>query len=113
MKEYKRLTEKGVLCSVASHRFGGKHEQYYYRLYELEDKIENGTLVELPCKVGDTVFTIEGGIIEEHEVMGILVQFEELFFKILRKRDLVCKFWGSRSVFLTKAEAESKLVELR
>lgn len=25
------------------------------RLAELEDKFENGTLVELPCKVGDTV----------------------------------------------------------
>jgi hypothetical protein len=43
----------------------------------------------------------------------VLVQFEELFFKILRKRDLLCKFWGSRSVFLSKAEAEAKLKELR
>ena len=25
---------------------------------ELEDKIENGTLIELPCKVGDTVYVI-------------------------------------------------------
>ena len=29
-----------------------------YRLAELEDKIENGTLIELPCKVGDTVYAI-------------------------------------------------------
>lgn len=28
------------------------------RLAELEDKIENGTLVELPCKVGDTAYEI-------------------------------------------------------
>lgn len=26
------------------------------RLAELEDKIEDGTLVELPCKVGDKVY---------------------------------------------------------
>lgn len=85
----------------------------YNKLAELEDKIEQGTLIELPCKVGDTVFTIEGGIIEEHEVLGVLVQFEELFFKILRKRDLVCKFWGSRSVFLSREEAEKRLKELQ
>ena len=28
------------------------------RLAELEDKIENGTLVELTCKVGDTVYGV-------------------------------------------------------
>ena len=28
------------------------------KLCELEDKIENGTLIELPCKVGDTVYVI-------------------------------------------------------
>ena len=28
----------------------------YNRLSELEDKIENGTLSELPCKVGDTIY---------------------------------------------------------
>lgn len=30
----------------------------YNRLTELEDKIEAGTLVELPCKVGDKVYVI-------------------------------------------------------
>ena len=30
----------------------------YTRLQELEDKIENGTLIELPCKVGDIVYEI-------------------------------------------------------
>ena len=83
------------------------------RLRELEDDIEEGRIIELPCKVGDKVFTIEGNIIEEYEVLGVLVQFEELFFKILRKRDCLCKFWGSQSVFLTKAEAEAKLKELQ
>lgn len=28
------------------------------RLAELEDKIENGTLIEQPCKVGDTVWLV-------------------------------------------------------
>ena len=29
------------------------------RLAELETKIENGTLIELPCKVGDTVYCVD------------------------------------------------------
>ena len=29
------------------------------KLCEFEEKIENGTLIELPCKVGDTVYVIE------------------------------------------------------
>lgn len=33
-------------------------EKVINRLAELEDKIEQGTLVELPCKVGDTVYKI-------------------------------------------------------
>ena len=121
--EYKRLTtEKEYGCGLCNDRKCKKPNLFckdrldceiYNRLAELEDKIEQGTLIELPCKVGDIVFTIEGGIIEEHEVMGILLQFDEIFFKILRKRDLVCKFWGSRSVFLTREEAEKRLKELQ
>ena len=34
------------------------HDPMYKRLQELEDKIENGTLIELPCKVGDTVYCL-------------------------------------------------------
>ena len=30
----------------------------YTRLVELEDKIMDGTLVELPCKVGDTAYEV-------------------------------------------------------
>ena len=46
MSEYERITERGVPCSIsADRRFGGKHEEYYYRLRELEDKIEDGLLV--------------------------------------------------------------------
>lgn len=33
-------------------------DKFIIRLAELEDKIENGTLIELPCKVGDTVYDL-------------------------------------------------------
>lgn len=60
MSEYKRLTEKDGATRVMSQWAGTSNDlKIYRRLAELEDKIENGTLVELPCKVGDTVYCVE------------------------------------------------------
>ena len=60
MKEYKRLTEKDGVTRVMSQWAGTSNElKIYRRLAELEDKIMNGTLVETPCKVGDTVYCVE------------------------------------------------------
>lgn len=64
--EYKRLTfryesvdgTKQVGYSEKLIPCFNKQAMILNRLAELEDKIENGTLVELPCKVGDTVYKI-------------------------------------------------------
>lgn len=67
MSEYKRLT-KHVNGKLVLTKDETAYSEIYYesllikkalqRLAELEDKIEAGTLVELPCKVGDTVYVI-------------------------------------------------------
>ena len=36
-----------------------ENQQLKDRITELEDKIENGTLIELPCKVGDTLYFLQ------------------------------------------------------
>lgn len=60
MNEYKRLTEKDGATRVMSQWAGTSNSlKIYRRLAELEDKIMNGTLVEMPCKVGDTVYCVE------------------------------------------------------
>ena len=81
MSEYKRLTNKNldeyypeldfcVGCEYfgepnGCNRWNGTCRNYdrfiemFYRLAELEDKIESGRLVELPCKVGDTIYYVE------------------------------------------------------
>ena len=76
------------------------------RLWELEDKIENGTIIELPCKVGTTVYYI--GSLEVRA-----------FFKIKTIHDIVempfsLDMLDSYKIvwFTTKAEAEKKLEEL-
>lgn len=67
MSEYKRLT-KHVNGKLVLSKGNASYTEIYYesllikealqRLAELEDKTEAGTLVELPCKVGDTVYVI-------------------------------------------------------
>ena len=87
------------------------------RVAELEDKIENGTLVELPCKVGDTVYYetfIKGeskGIVPHKAidfVMDVVTQNVDGF----GGASIPIRDFG-KDVFLTKAEAEEKLKKLR
>ena len=52
MSEYKRLTKQKWSKDIdLTQELGYSH--IYKRLYELEDKLENGTLVESTCKVED------------------------------------------------------------
>ena len=72
------------------------------RLKEYEDLEEQGRLIKLPCKVGDTVYhVVQGRIVEVSNV--------DLFFLLLS----VAENRFNNSVFLTKSEAEAKLKELR
>lgn len=55
MKDYKRLTFKRLVepydddCEETENASAASYEELLNRLAELEDKIEDGTLVELPC----------------------------------------------------------------
>ena len=74
----------------------------YRKLKEYEDLEEQGRLVQLPCKVGDTVYhVVQGRIVEVSNV--------DLFFLLLS----VAENRFNNSIFLTKSEAEAKLKELR
>lgn len=58
MSKYKRLTsDTGFARNLPI------SEELYDRLYELENAIENGTLVELPCKCIEELDIIKGGMI--------------------------------------------------
>ena len=71
------------------------------KLKEYEDLEEQGRLIKLPCKVGDTVYhVVQGRIVEVSNV--------DLFFLLLS----VVENRFNNSVFLTKAEAEQKLKEM-
>lgn len=76
-----------------------------------EDLEEQGRLLKLPCKVGDTVWHILGMDIKDDTVTGIEYSHDGMFY-----------LWANEDtwlgglndiVFLTKTEAEAKLKELR
>lgn len=83
-------------------RIRTKNQQLIDKLAYYEDLEEQGRLIKLPCKVGDTVYhVVQGRIVEVSNV--------DLFFLLLS----VVENRFNNSVFLTKSEAEEKLKELR
>lgn len=79
-----------------------KNQQLIDKLAYYENLEEQGRLIKLPCKVGDTVYhVVQGRIVEVSNV--------DLFFLLLS----VVENRFNNSVFLTKSEAEEKLKELR
>ena len=131
--EYKRLTKKVKDCfqydlKDFKHKIGefGDYDAFFAysmavkRLGELEEKIEAGTFVELPCKIGDVIYEIIGDTcIDEWEIESIC--FNKTYLKGViwaeRTRDFAhWKFWiedcGTKW-FTTKAEAKQRLEEIR
>ena len=93
------------------------------RLAELEDKIESGKLVEIPCKVGDTVYWAwilekEKAEVFEGKVRGLSIsQNGTTWFSVVYDNGLTFEHtfkddWG-KTVFLTRKQAEAKLEELQ
>lgn len=140
MKDYKRLTNNNrdeydpeydfcCDCKYFGEPCGcnrpngtcGNYDRFleiYNRLAELEDKIENGTLVELPCKVGDTIYEVfknhKPPFIQQTKVEKIIITEKGLKLKLARNSfyETAISSLG-KTLFLTEAEAQKKLRKLR
>ena len=97
-------------------------QKAFDKLAEYEDLEEQGLLLKLPCKIGDTVYQLINSHIYEYKVIGICFDIfqnkwmYEVAYQIgLEWFKTMCDFdaFGkSKTVFLTKEEAEKKLKEL-
>ena len=100
--------------------------QAYFKLKDYEDLEEQGLLLKLPCKVGDAVwdndygktclYTITGfsfgtgeGYIDEHVSLKEVVYYYSNYSGSITGSFAVNEL--GKSVFLTKEEAEAKLME--
>lgn len=86
------------------------------KLAEYEDLEEQGRLVKLPCKVGDTVYNTTWW----DDVQQKVVVKGKAYYRTVRKRKVSKSNFDyydienfGKTVFLTKSEAEAKLKELR
>lgn len=118
MNKYERLTKRFTGGSPYTEYASG--QDILERLAELEDKIENGTLSEFPCRVGGRVYKIMkvAGVerIAEYVVMDFSCGIHGNFIKAhsMQGNDKTITFGEFRDGwFLTKAEAEKKLKELQ
>ncbi|MGN9019929.1 hypothetical protein ACTM9B_13325 [Lachnospiraceae bacterium HCP1S3_A10] len=96
------------------------------KLADYEDSEEQGRLIKLPCKVGDVVYRINIGAMKPVIPLRVVEYRFKIVGNCIRKKiccsdDFLCKqpsiiYYAEdigNKVFLTKAEAEAKLKELR
>ena len=146
MEKYKRVTDKKIDLDKLSEKAKSKINDTYLKyakmnnaLWELEEKIENGTLVETKYPLYSTVYIIDYIDEKGHSIYGTNSTIRECFVceisQVLRgmflyrvqphklPQDVMDeeikhieyweKNWAERELFLTKAEAEKKLKELK
>lgn len=108
-KEYKRLTETGIPTTTP--------DDVYNRLCELENAIENGTLVFLPCKVGDTIYEVFKNhcppFVQQTTIEKIIITRKGLRLKLERNSTYETSItaWG-KTLFPTKEAAEKALEDI-
>lgn len=136
-----RLTESDLnkvcydpwkLCGMDGHCTRGCHEEggctkgchilkMYKKLADYEDAEEQGLLIRMPCKVGDTVYEPrpDRGFISVYEITLITISGTNIFYKWMLVDGIYSNLDGfsndkiGKTVFLTYEEAERKLKELQ
>lgn len=91
-----------------------EHEQLAEWLGELKsykDLDEQGLLVRLPCKVGDSVFIIVGKDISRQGIRKIEISDNSIIFKTNRQKRIFNVAEFGKTVFLAREDAEKKLEE--
>lgn len=89
------------------------------KLAEYEDLEEQGRLIKLPCKVGDTVYVPTRDFVSELRIAHITISKNNIFFHWMLNAGIYPNLDGFSSskigemVFFAKSEAEAKLKELR
>lgn len=96
-------------------------EEVLEKLYELENKQEQGLLIELPCKVGDTVYQIGKGHYEigtditEYTVTAITISKRDITISVKDENQLgfpISAVYLGKRLYLTRSEAEEALAKM-
>ena len=128
-RNYGEISRTGRIIPYSKHCIGcitkdcdcGIVEDMVKKLADYEGLEEQGRLIKLPCKVGDTVYAIgfnnNKPIIYESVVLSVLITEKEIAFNVkvdeFEINSQLKQSMFDKTVFLTKSEAEAKLKELR
>lgn len=81
------------------------------KLAVYEDAAEQGLLVKLPCKPGDTIYYVADGKITEKHVIGFL--YTNQLYIVTEEFNFNCPAaLIGHALFITREEAEAKLKEM-
>lgn len=117
-----RLTERVNDRLIMMKQDSGDNASYYWdegnfkvaeKLATYEDLEEQGLLVRLPCKVGDSVFIIVGKDISKQKIRKVEISDNGIIFKTNKQKRTFSIAGFGESVFLTREEAEKKLEEMK
>ena len=93
--------------------------EWLNELKKYKDAEEQGLLIKLPCKVGDTVWFVGNDFVNDYEVRRYIIDETGVDCIQIAKEIDGRDYWNSfsiddfnKTVFLTKEEAEQKLKEM-
>ena len=119
-----RLTERYDIAPDGESDVWVKQHDYISaarKLCDYEDLEEQGLLVRLPCKVGDTVYVPTRNFVSELRITLMSVDTNDMamYFSWLLNSGIYPNLDGfsgyelGKTVFLTREEAEKKLKEMK
>ena len=83
----------------------------YEKLSEIEDKIKQGTLIELPCKVGSNVFYVVKSF-KRNGQPSSAYYYTMLGRAVWANIPTIIRTWGD-TTFATREEAKKRIEELQ
>lgn len=96
--------------------FGQADYLFAMKLYEDGYRKKSETVIELPCKVGTTVFTIKNDCIEQERVCGIKIGNCGILLQIANNNDGFDFYYDvevGRRLFFEKKKAEKALAKMK
>lgn len=118
-KDYKRLTvyneeiQRSCMTADFNEETVGIVARHVDRLYELENAIENGTLVFLPCKIGDKFWWILQKYTGEYEIVKEKVKQIRICHDGFYIIDYNGAGWYLSEIYFTKDAAKKALEEMK
>ena len=112
-----RLTKRnsdGIVGTELKYYNYNTFQKMARKLAEYEDLEEQGRLVILPCKVGDTLYRLVPNLYREYveiKIAQFVINKNEIYFITDKGVSWSVDKIG-KTVFLTKSEAEQKLKEM-